>query len=153
MFTEGGLCELVLVVKDVRASAKFYREVLHLIPETEPTEDWARFWTGRPGKARRLTLRRGPLPFEEHSPLPPENRWGAVPFALSVPREKLEEAIEHIGSGGVEIHGPVDHEGMKSRSVHLFDPDGNRVELWSPEPVRTGQIHNANPFLQPKRWV
>ena len=42
-----GISELVLVVKDVRSSAPFYKEVVGLIPEKEANDEWAWFWAGR----------------------------------------------------------------------------------------------------------
>ena len=36
-----GLAEIVLIVRDVFASAEFYRDVIGLTPETGPTETWA----------------------------------------------------------------------------------------------------------------
>jgi hypothetical protein len=62
-----GISELVLVVKDVRSSARFYEEVGGLIPEKEVNEEWAWFWAGTPGEAQRIALRKGPLLFEQHS--------------------------------------------------------------------------------------
>ena len=45
-----GLAEIVLIVKDVMASAQFYREVVGLTPETEADAEWAWFWAGAPGQ-------------------------------------------------------------------------------------------------------
>ena len=70
--------ELVLVVKDVRSSARFYEEVVGLRPEKEADDEWAWFWAGAPGEAQRIALRKGPLLFEQHSPRPEGERWGAV---------------------------------------------------------------------------
>jgi hypothetical protein len=36
-----GLAEIVLIVKNVQTSARCYREVVGLVPETEPSEAWA----------------------------------------------------------------------------------------------------------------
>jgi catechol 2,3-dioxygenase-like lactoylglutathione lyase family enzyme len=77
-----GLSELVLIVADVPRSAAFYRDVVGLIPETGPTEEWAWFWAGAVGEAQRLAVHKGPLLFEEHSPRPPGARFGNVHFAL-----------------------------------------------------------------------
>jgi catechol-2,3-dioxygenase len=41
------ISELVLVVKDVRSSARFYEEVVGLMPEKEADGEWAWFWAGR----------------------------------------------------------------------------------------------------------
>ena len=44
-----GLSELVLIVNDVARSAAFYRDVVELVQEKEPSEEWAWFWAGDPG--------------------------------------------------------------------------------------------------------
>ena len=85
------LAEIVLIVEDVKRSARFYRDVVGLVPENEPDDGWAWFWAGEPGQAQRVALRKGPLLFEEESPLPEGERWGRVHYAFNVPREKLEE--------------------------------------------------------------
>jgi len=41
-----GLAELVLIVEDVLASARFYEDVVGLTLENEPSDEWAWFWAG-----------------------------------------------------------------------------------------------------------
>ncbi len=130
-----GLAEIVLIVKDVPTAARFYAEVVGLVPETPATETWAWFWAGQPGQAQRLALHHGPLLFEEHSPLPPGQRWGPVHYALEVAREALEAAADHVRHQGVTVYGPTYFEWMHARSYYFYDPDGNLVELWSPDAV------------------
>ncbi len=130
-----GLAELVLIVEDVRQAAAFYRDVVGLAPETEADEAWAWFWVDAPGGAQRLALHRGPLLFEEHSPLPEGARWGPIHFALNVPHERLAEAVAHVRSHGVPVYGPVDLDWMHARSYYFYDPDANLVEFWSPDPA------------------
>ena len=84
MFSSG-ISELVLVVEDVRSSARFYEEVVGLTPEKEADDEWAWFWAGTPGEAQRIALRKGPLLFEQHSQRPEGERWGAVHYAFEVP--------------------------------------------------------------------
>jgi catechol 2,3-dioxygenase-like lactoylglutathione lyase family enzyme len=131
-FSEG-LAELVLIVADVRASARFYREVVCLEPETEAIDDWAWFLAGVPGRAQRIALHKGSLLFEEHSPHPAGERFGQVHFALEVARDDLEEAVSHVHDHGVEVYGPTDLEWMRARSYYFYDPDGNLLEFWSPD--------------------
>jgi catechol-2,3-dioxygenase len=130
-----GLSEIVLIVKDVLASAYFYREVVGLTSETEANDEWAWFWAGEPGQAQRLALHKGPLLFEENSPYPEGERWGRIHFALHVPRERLDAAIRHLRVQGVEVYGPVQFEWMRARSYYFYDLDGNLVEFWSPGPI------------------
>ena len=132
MFSRG-IAEIVLIVEDVMASARFYGEVVGLEAETEASEAWAWFWAGEPGKAQRVALHKGTLLFEEKSPLPEGERWGRVHFALEVARERLEEAVEHVRGQGVEVYGPTDFEWMRARSYYFYDPDGNLLEFWSPD--------------------
>lgn len=79
-----GLSELVLVVADVKGSAAFYRDVVGLIPRTIANDEWAWFWAGPAGVHQQIALHKGPLLYEEHSPLPPERRFGQVHFAFEV---------------------------------------------------------------------
>jgi catechol 2,3-dioxygenase-like lactoylglutathione lyase family enzyme len=129
-----GIAEIVLVVRDVPAAARFYRDVVGLAPDGEPSERWAWFFTGGEGRAKRLAMAKGPLLFEEHSPRPEGERWGPVHFALHVPADRLEQAIEDVRAHGVEIHGPVHFDWMRASGYYFYDPDGNLVEFWSPDP-------------------
>ena len=129
-----GFAEIVLVVEDVGESARFYRDVVGLEPQGEPTDDWAWFWVGPPAAGQRLAVHRGTLLFEEHSPHAEGGRWGHVHFAVSVRRDRLAHAVEHVRSAGVEVYGPVYFEWMRASGHYFYDPDGNLVELWSPDP-------------------
>ena len=130
-----GFAEIVLIVQDVPAAARFYRDVIGLTPETEPTETWAWFWVGHPGQPQRLALHRGPLLFEEHSPHPPGARWGPIHFALQVGRADLEAAAARARASGIQVHGPTRFDWMKATSYYCYDPDGNLLEWWSPDPM------------------
>jgi catechol-2,3-dioxygenase len=128
------LAEIVLIVEDVERSARFYREVVGLVPENEPDDGWAWFWAGEPGHAQRVALRKGPLLFEEESPLPEGERWGRVHYAFNVPRERLEKAADHVRQKGHTVHGPIYFDRMEALSYYFYDPDGNLLEFWSPDP-------------------
>jgi catechol 2,3-dioxygenase-like lactoylglutathione lyase family enzyme len=132
--TSRGLAELVLVVDDVPAAARFYRDVVGLTPESEVSDDWAWFWAGEEGTPQRVALHRGPLLFEEKSPLPEGERFGRVHFAFEVARADLDAAVDRVRTAGVELHGPVELEWMKALSYYFYDPDGNLLEFWSPDP-------------------
>lgn len=128
-----GFSELVLIVEDVDRAADFYRDVVGLTPETDVDDGWAWFWTGEPGGSR-LALHKGSLLFEQHSPHPEGKRWGHVHFALEVPRAELDRAAAHVRAKGVEVYGPTRFEWMSAMSYYFYDPDGNLVEFWSPDP-------------------
>ena len=127
-----GFSEIVLIVNDVAESARFYREVVGLVPAKPEEEDWAWFWAGEPGQPQRLAVHRGSLLFEEHSPYPPGERWGRVHFALLVPRTELDAALERVKGRGVTVYGPTPQEWMDATSHYFYDPDGNLVEFWTP---------------------
>jgi catechol-2,3-dioxygenase len=128
-----GLSELVLIVKDVTVAAQFYRDVVGLIPETEANDAWAWFWAGEPGHAQRVALHRGPLLFEEHSPLPEGERWGHVHFAFNVARDRLSAAVEQVKAHEVAVYGPTHFDWMRATSYYFYDLDGNLLEFWSSE--------------------
>jgi catechol-2,3-dioxygenase len=130
-----GISEIVLVVADVQLAARFYLYVVGLTPLTPADGDWAWFWTGEPGASSRLALHRGKLLFEEHSPLPEGMRFGRVHYAFEVPAERLTEAVEHVKRQGIEVYGPTHFEWMRATSYYFYDPDGNLLEWWSPDPV------------------
>ena len=131
MFT-CGLSEIVLIVKDVPAAARFYREVVGLIPESESGDQWAWFWAGAPGEAQRVALHRGTLLFEDQSPRPAGERFGQVHYAFDVPRDRLDAAVSHVRAAGVDVYGPVHFEWMLADSYYFYDLDGNLLEFWSP---------------------
>ncbi|MGH3107137.1 MAG: VOC family protein [Rubrobacter sp.] len=126
-----GISELVLVVRDVLSSARFYEEVVGLMLEKEVDDEWAWFWAGTPGEAQRIALRKGPLLFEQHSPRPEGERWRAVHYAFEVAQDRLDDAVEHVRRKGVEVYGPVNLDWMDAISYYFFDPDANLIEWWS----------------------
>ncbi len=129
-----GLAELVLIVEVVPAAARFYEQVVGLTPDQAATDEWAWFWAGNVGDAQRVALHRGPLLFEEHSPLPESDRFGRVHFAFDVARNDLDAEVERVRDAGVEVYGPVDFDWMSARSYYFYDLDGNLLEFWSPNP-------------------
>ena len=132
MFSSG-FSEIVLMVEDVEESASFYRDVVGLSPNTEPTKEWAWFWAGSPGQSQRLALHKGSLLFEDQSPHPDGERWGHIHYAFRVTRDKLQEAVDHVKSFGIEVYGPRRFDWMKATSYYFYDPDGNMLEWWSPD--------------------
>lgn len=132
-----GIHEIVLVVKDVAKGAAFYREVIGLMPRTEPTDEWASFATISLEHPQWLGLRKGDLLYEEFSPRPPGQRFGPVHFALQArdgsPQAFLE-AARNFSGGGVKVYGPeLWWDGrMKGESYYCYDPDDNLVEYWFP---------------------
>jgi catechol-2,3-dioxygenase len=113
-----GICELVLETDDVGRLARFYRE-LGLRPLLEEDD---RVWLAAGDRCR---LGIWPPGEKEH-----DDRGGRhVHFALSVDHDRLDQLSTRLRERGVEVDGPVEHEGG-DRSAYFFDPAGNRVELW-----------------------
>lgn len=132
MFTTG-FSEIVLIVHDLPRSARFYKEVVGLEPRAEADDSWAWFWTGTRDDSPFLALHKGTLLFENMSPLPQGERWGQVHYAFTVPREKLDLAVEHVSRHDVEVYGPTHFDWMDATSYYFYDPDGNLLEFWSPD--------------------
>jgi len=141
MFTVG-ISEVALPVENLKDSIRFYSEVVKLQLETE-SEDGAFLWAGAPGQQQRVILLTraylgGPNARRPSGGLAEGARWEHVHFALRVPREKLEAAVEHVRGKGVDVVGPVRFDqaiGMKAVSYYFRDPDGHLVEFWSPDPA------------------
>ena len=129
-----GFSEIVLIVDDVPKAAEFYEQVVGLELEHRTGDEWAWFFAASGDRKQRLAVHRGPLMFEEHSPHPEGERFGQVHFAFDVAREDLDAAVERVREAGVEIWGPVDLDWMDAQSYYFYDPDGNLLEFWSPEP-------------------
>jgi catechol-2,3-dioxygenase len=118
--TIAGICELVLETDDVDRLQGFYEELgmRRLLAEEEDDRVWLRI-----GERCRLGIW---SPGEKEY----SDRGGRhVHFALSVGAEGLDALSAQLRERGVEVEGPVEHEGG-DRSAYFFDPAGNRVELW-----------------------
>lgn len=113
---------LVLNVKDVEASTKFYTEILGF--EISRRSDLGTFLTC--GKIHHdLALFRAP---EDALPVT-AGQLGLNHFAVQVADfDDLKEVYENLLDQGVTMDHNTDH-GMTS-SVYFMDPDGNRIEFF-----------------------
>jgi catechol 2,3-dioxygenase len=113
---------LVLNVRDVEASEKFYTEILGF--EVAIRRPHASFLTC--GRIHHdLALFQAP----EDAPEATTNRIGLNHFAVQIEDvAELKEVYQRLQEYGVTIDRTVDH-GMTG-SVYFFDPDGNRVEFF-----------------------
>lgn len=117
--TISGICELVLETDEVDRVQGFYEE---LGLKRLLVEDEDRIWL-RAGEHCRLGIW---SPGEKEF----SDRGGRhVHFAFSVGAEGLDALSSRLRQRGVEVEGPVEHDGG-DRSAYFFDPAGNRVEIW-----------------------
>jgi catechol 2,3-dioxygenase len=129
------LGHLVLYVRDLERSRRFYRDVLGF-PEL-PLEGTgfpaAAFGAGRTHHEL-LLIEVG----ADAAPLPRGRRVGMYHFGLKVGTtdDELREALAVLQANDVPLIGATDH-GV-THSLYLADPDGNEIELYID--------------VQPERW-
>jgi catechol 2,3-dioxygenase len=140
------LGHLVLYVRDVERSARFYRDVLgwrQVVPA--PDEEGvaglpvAAFSSGRTHHEL-LLIEVG----ESAEPIPTGRRVGLYHFGLKVGDSdaELAEAWARVLAAGAKVVGASDH--TVTHSLYLEDPDGNEIELYVDVP---GVDWEADPAL------
>src|ERR1700761_8109445 len=113
-----GICEMVLESTDPEAMVAFYERLGLGVMGREP----GRIWLDA-GETSRIGI--WTTGEKEH-----RDRGGRhVHFALSVGPELLDRMVRELAADGHELEGPVVHDGG-DRSIYMFDPEGNRGELW-----------------------
>lgn len=118
------LGHLVLRVRDLEASEKWYSEVLGL-RTTNKRPGSMIFMSARDDSSHELAL----VSVGEDAPGPEETRVGLYHFAWEMDSlEDLKALYEHMKAKDVNIGGIGDH-GV-SLGVYLFDPDGNEIEVY-----------------------
>lgn len=130
------LNHVAYVTRDTGATVRFYTEIMQMplvghaeadsVGSTgESTHFLHTFFKLRDGSA---------IAFFDIEGLPEETRESVVPrwaqhLAMSVDSEaELDDAHKRLVDHGVEVTGPVDHEGIW-KSIYFFDPNGVRLEL------------------------
>jgi catechol-2,3-dioxygenase len=145
------LGHLVLYVRNLERSARFYREVLgwrQVLPGAgEPqTFPAAAFSSGR--THHELLL----IEVGEDAQAQPKGRHvGLYHFGLKVgdTDDELRDALERLHQAGVTVVGATDH--TVTHSLYLLDPDGNEIELyidvagvdWASDPALIGASPRA----------
>lgn len=137
------LAEIILFTADVEHSAGFYEGVVGLAPKRQPVNDRAWFRAFNTGRGQRGVPHRGPLLFGEHPQLPVGECWGKVLCAFEVPRDSLDAAATHVRDNGVEASGSAYFYWMRATCHNYFyDPDGNILGFWSPDPDAATKENN-----------
>ncbi|HEY2484570.1 MAG TPA: VOC family protein [Candidatus Binataceae bacterium] len=118
------LGHIVLYVKDLDASRRFYRDVLGW-KEIVHGRGVAAYSSGRTHHEL-LLIQVG----HEAAPIPAKPRVGLYHFGLKIGEsdDVLRAAIARLREAEVPIVGMSDH-GV-THSVYLLDPDGNEVEIY-----------------------
>lgn len=131
-----GINHLVLNVKDIERSHKFYTEIIgfKFITASRPDSPLKmRFYAGGAGSLHHdLALAEVANPDEITDPTEPWSmrgtRVGVNHIAIRYPdRESWLRQLAFLQSKGVPFHTRVDH-GM-THSVYISDPDGNGIEV------------------------
>lgn len=122
------LGHLVLYVRDLERSRRFYRDVLgwkEVGGEGPLGAPAAAFSSGRTHHEL-LLIEVG----HDAAPVPAGRRVGLYHFGLKIGEtdDELREAVTRLKEAGVAIGGAADH--TVTHSLYISDPDGNEIELY-----------------------
>ena len=127
-----GLAEVVLNVRDAPRAVAFYGGLLGLermTPEGQPGPIFYRIGAATdrvPSLLVLVPLSAGVDDFREPRTL--------HHLALTIPAAEFDEARGTLVDAGVEVRDGK-HPVLAVRTMYVTDPDGNEVELISPEPA------------------
>jgi catechol 2,3-dioxygenase len=132
---------LVLTVKDIERSKRFFEEVLGLPVVARNQRGMVFFSTDVKENHHMLAL----MPAKEGAAMPTRDHIGMqhVSFELGSFAE-LQDAWRRLRENGVEIDHTVFH-GV-SKSVYFFDPDGNRLEVYCNVPPEEYKKSVPHPY-------
>ncbi|MFN2545039.1 MAG: VOC family protein [Actinomycetota bacterium] len=119
------LGHLVLYVRDLEASRRFYRDVLGWKEIGAAPGQMAMFSSGRTHHEL-LLIEVGP----GATPIPQGRRVGMYHFGLKIGEsdDELRQALRELIDAGANVVGTADHH--VSHSIYITDPDGNEIELY-----------------------
>lgn len=146
------LGHLVLYVRDVERSSRFYREVLgfrQIAPSVDDIVEAmslpvAAYSSGR--THHELLL----IEVGEDAPLPPPGRRaGLYHFGLKIgdSDDELRAALGELERAEVTVVGAADH--TVTHSLYVLDPDGNEIELYVDVPGV--DWHDPSALMSPVR--
>lgn len=125
------LGHLVLYVRDLGASVRFYRDVLGwriILGGDDALPFRAAGFSAPSGRTHHelLLIEVGP----DAASLPAGRRVGLYHFGLKVgdSDDELREALATLQANGVPVLGASDH--TVTHSLYIADPDGNEIELY-----------------------
>jgi len=126
------LGHLVLYVRDIERSVRFYRDVLGWRTVLGGDEDLVGLpvaaFSAPGGRTHHelLLIEVGP----DAAALPPGRRVGLYHFGLKVgdSDDELREVLRTLEENDVRVLGASDH--TVTHSLYIADPDGNEIELY-----------------------
>lgn len=124
-----GLGEIVLFVKDMERSLKFYRDALGLAVMAQPDARGAVFLqAGPPNPSCPQQIVLVPLPAGEPGAPPERAKRALHHIGLEIAAEDFESERLRLEGLGYEVR-VGEHPFLPLRGMYIDDPDGNEVEL------------------------
>ena len=115
-----GMHHLALIVQDMAASTRFYRDLLGMVVEWRPDEENVYLTSGNDN----LALHKAPSGFTMQS----HQRLDHLGFILRAP-EDVDQWYEFLASSGVVVKNKPRTHRDGARSFYCEDPDGNVVQM------------------------
>ena len=126
------LGHVVLYVKNLERSARFYRDVLGFRAIDTPERMRGAVMAFSSGRTHHELLL---IAVGENAPHPGNgHRAGLYHIGLKLGDrdEDLRDALSELAAAGVPVVGAADH--TVTHSLYLTDPDGNEIELYTDVP-------------------
>jgi catechol-2,3-dioxygenase len=126
------LGHIVLYVRDIERSTRFYRDVLgwrQILPDaSRPSRFPVAAFSAPSGRTHHelLLIQVG----EDAAAQPEGRRVGLYHFGLKIgdSDDQLREALTQLEASGTTVVGASDH--TVTHSLYIEDPDGNEIELY-----------------------